>query len=146
MLGGLVCQQLLESTGVYIGYNETDSLAGRWYIVVEGTPPTQRGELLGYRGGVNKRYPKSIVWVKRIGGMPGDTVAVAGRWFNINELALYAKPETSIGEPLDLGPTGVIPQDHYFVYTTHPDSYDSRYADIGWITPEQVIGRAYEIF
>ena len=38
--------------------------------------------------------------------------------------------------PLALGPTGVIPEGHYYVSGTHPDSLDSRYALAGWIPRE----------
>lgn len=146
MVAGFGCKQLLETNGVFFGYNETGSLTGSWYVVIEGSQPLQRGELIGYRGTANKRYPVGIMWVKRVGGVAGDRVTATERWFHVNGLALHAKEQTRFGEPLDLGPVGTIPPQHYFVYTTHRDSYDSRYADIGWIKPEQVVGRAYEIF
>lgn len=144
--GGFGSKQFLEANGIYLGYNETVSLSGAWYVVIEGDSALQRGELIGYRGAANKRYPAGVMWVKIVGGVGGDRVEVADRWFHVNGLDLFAKPETRFGEPLELGPVGTIPPQHYFVYTTHRDSYDSRYADIGWIKPEQVVGRAYEIF
>lgn len=144
--GGFAFQRGLALAGIYVGYNETDSLLGAWYVIVKGDIPTRRGELLGYRGGPNKRYPVGILWVKTVGGIGGDRVEVEDRRFHVNGLSLYAKPKTRFGEPLDQGPTGTIPPGHYFVYTPHPDSYDSRYAEIGWISPTQVVGRAYQVF
>lgn len=146
MAGGVGCKQLLEANGIYLGYNETGSLTGAWYVVIEGDTALQRGELIGYRGVANKRYPSGIMWVKIVGGVGGDRVEEKERWFHLNGLSLHAKEQTRFGELLDLGPVGTIPPQHYFVYTTHRDSYDSRYADIGWIKPEQVVGRAYELF
>jgi len=44
------------------------------------------------------------------------------------------------GEPLVAGPTGRIPAGCYFVATDHPDGFDSRYAAIGWICRDRLIG------
>ena len=44
------------------------------------------------------------------------------------------------GEPLALGPTGVVPQGCYFVTTAHKDGFDSRYAAIGWICARRILG------
>ena len=41
---------------------------------------------------------------------------------------------------LAAGPTGVLPRGCYFVATPNKDSFDSRYAAIGWICRAQVIG------
>ena len=57
-----------------------------------------------------------------------------------------AKEMSMMHQPLKVGPVGVIPKGHYFVYTPHYDSYDSRYNDIGWIGPDQVIGTAVTPF
>lgn len=146
IVSGFGVKQLLEAGGIYLGYNETDSLSGTWYVVIAGEAPTQRGALIGYRGEANKRYPSGAMWVKIIGAVAGDTVQAHDRWFQVNGLSLYAKPVTRFGETLEPGPVGTIPPGHYFVYTHHTDSYDSRYADIGWIKPEQVVGRAYALF
>jgi conjugal transfer pilin signal peptidase TrbI len=43
------------------------------------------------------------------------------------------------------GPTGKIPPSHYYMAAPHPDSLDSRYALVGWIKDEHVIGRAFQI-
>jgi conjugal transfer pilin signal peptidase TrbI len=51
-----------------------------------------------------------------------------------------AKPATRFGEPLALGPTGTIPRGCYFVGTPHRDSFDSRYAAIGWACRPRIIG------
>jgi hypothetical protein len=40
---------------------------------------------------------------------------------------------------------GVLPACRYFVATDHPDGYDSRYSDIGWIGCSQIVGRAYAL-
>jgi conjugal transfer pilin signal peptidase TrbI len=47
---------------------------------------------------------------------------------------------------LALGPTGVIPANHFYVYAPHKDSLDSRFALTGWIPLERVSGRAIPLF
>ena len=37
---------------------------------------------------------------------------------------------------------GAIPPGHYYLHTDHPDSHDSRYAEIGLVPRERILGRA----
>ena len=50
------------------------------------------------------------------------------------------------GQPLAPGPTGTLPTGRFYVRAPHPDSLDSRYALLGWISESQIIGRAYVLF
>ena len=78
---------------------------------------------------------------KIVYGVAGDRVERHGRLFSVNARPVaLAKPATRIGEPLALGPTGIIPRGCYFVGTPHRDSFDSRYAAIGWVCRPRVIG------
>ena len=78
---------------------------------------------------------------KRVVGVAGDRVTERDRRFFINGRAVaLAKPASRRGEPLALGPTGIIPRGCYFVATEHKDSFDSRYAAIGWICRPRVLG------
>lgn len=153
ILAGLIAAWIAVTglSGYYgIWLNETKSLPGHAYLIEKGAGvrgTLRRGELLAFRGGPNKRYPTGYPWVKIVGGVGGDRVTAAGGWYYVNGQRIgHAKARTRFGEPLAPGPTGVIPPGHYFIYTPHPDSYDSRYADIGWIRPEQEVGRALPLF
>jgi conjugal transfer pilin signal peptidase TrbI len=78
---------------------------------------------------------------KIVNGMPGDLVTREGRTFHVNGRAVAtAKPTSRLGEPLALGPTGKVPENCYFVTTPHKDGLDSRYAAIGWICRERILG------
>lgn len=78
---------------------------------------------------------------KRVAGVPGDMVTRQGRTFFVNgRKVAVAKPASRLGEALALGPTGVVPPGCYFVATGHKDGFDSRYAAIGWICRNRVLG------
>lgn len=78
---------------------------------------------------------------KRVYGVAGDVVTRVGRTFFVNgHQVSVAKPTSTRGEPLALGPTGVIPRGCFYVGSGHKDGFDSRYAAIGWICMNRVFG------
>lgn len=78
---------------------------------------------------------------KRVYGLAGDVVTERNRTFFVNGTPVaLAKPASRWGEPLALGPTGTIPKGCYFVGSEHKDGFDSRYAAIGWICRNRVLG------
>ena len=82
-------------------------------------------------------------YVKRVIGLPGETIQIRGTSIYINDELLdenYGKdPITFSGiasEPLTLG------EDEFFLMgDNRSESYDSRYSDIGPITSEKLAGR-----
>ncbi len=138
---------LMLSPGYRLGINGTESLPGVLYLVLKAEPPDTRGDLVAFYPPENRFYPKGMFFIKQAMGMPGDEVTRKGQDFYINgEFIATAKTHSRSGKPLQPGPAGVIPDGHYFVWTPHPDSYDSRYEDIGWISKDRVIGRAVRLF
>lgn len=110
-----------------------DAVPARGDLMVFVPPPSP---LLAAHFGAN---PKPFA--KRVLGVGGDRVTLVGRTFAINgKPVATAKVHSRIGEPLALGPTGTIPQGCFFVATSNPDSFDSRYAAIGWICAPRVLG------
>lgn len=78
---------------------------------------------------------------KHVLGIAGDTVTERDRMFFVGgRLVATAKLKSRLGEPLALGPTGIIPKGCYFVATGHRDGFDSRYAAIGWICHSRILG------
>lgn len=78
---------------------------------------------------------------KEVMGVGGDVVTESARNFFVNgRFVARAKPHSRKGERLALGPTGKIPRGCYFVATAHKDGFDSRYAAIGWICRNRVLG------
>jgi len=117
-----------------------------WAFLLDRTRAPQRGDtimfdppastlLTAHFGSALKPFGKIVY------GLPGDSVTRVGRTFIINgRVVAHAKTVSKRGEPLDLGPIGVLPRGCYFVGTPNPDSFDSRYAAIGWICRDRIMG------
>lgn len=117
-----------------------------WAIWLErGTMP-KRGEIIVFDPPASELLsahfgtePKPFT--KKVFGVAGDRVTQKARTYFINgKVVAKAKRQSRKGEPLALGPTGVIPNGCYFVGTDHIDGFDSRYAAIGWICRPRVLG------
>ena len=137
--------------------NATDSLPN-WAFFVEKKQLPIRGQYVFFRVPETQlirahfgEHPQPFG--KLVYGMPGDIVArvdelvadgrqdVVEKWVTVNgKRVAPLKPLSKRGEPLAVGPTGVVPKGCYFVATPHKDGFDSRYADIGWVCARQVVG------
>jgi len=83
---------------------------------------------------------------KRTLGVAGDVVSHKGQNVMINgALVARMKPRTRLGFALTKGPTGVIPEGCFYAGTSHPDGFDSRYGEIGFVCRDKVIGRGVTI-
>lgn len=130
-----------------LGINVTESLPFKAFVVTKFDHKVSKDDYVSFAWEGSGPYPKGIEFVKIVKGVPGDVVSYRDRLVFINgEFVAIAKSQSKTGKPLELGPSGVIPQGTYFVYAPHPDSLDSRYAVTGWIGQSAVRGRAYPIF
>lgn len=140
---GLLCAALL---GYGFSENLSSSLNGHLYMYRKGDP-VGRGDLVAFRWLGGATYPRGTIFIKRVAGVEGDVVKRVGNQFWVGEDYIgVAKPISKAGVALEPAADGVIGAGDIFVATPNPDSLDSRYALSGNIRPEQVIGRAYEIF
>jgi conjugal transfer pilin signal peptidase TrbI len=143
----LVAALLAFSARYTIGINATPSLAYTLCVIAKGDLDLRRGDLAAFRWHGGGPYPAGVVFTKVLRGMPGDVVSLVESEFFVNgEPAGRAKRYSRAREALAPGPTGVIPDGHYFVSGDHPDSLDSRYAIAGWIRRDALIGKAYVVF
>ena len=142
---GLVLVQAALSHWYVFGFNIDSSLPGSVYLVIRGELP-QRLDIAAFRAPPNPYYPEDAPFIKVARGVPGDCVSRHGREYLVNGVAIgSAKQKTRHGQPLTPGPTGTLPPGHFFFWTPHIDSYDSRYAEIGWITTDRILGRAVKL-
>ena len=143
VLGGIS----VFNTYFAIGVNATPSLAYTVCVIAKGDLEVRHGDLVAFRWHGGGPYPEGVVFTKIVRGLPGDEVTREDRMFFVNGAAVgWAKPFSANRAPLALGPTGLIPEGHYYVSGTHSDSLDSRYALAGWIPRSALIGRAHVLF
>ena len=129
------------------GFNFTESLDARVFFVDKTRLP-ERGDYIAFLPPKTTVYPKgNLRFMKIVLGVEGDTVAVRGREvFLNNKYVATAQPVNRKGMPLEVIKAGVVPKDHYFVWTPHKESFDSRYAEIGWVHKDRVVGTAYRVY
>lgn len=158
--GGLILLQ----TVFRIDVNYTNSLPDHVYITIKGyKSDIKTGDYIAYRFPTDSPitlFRKGDHMVKIVAGLEGDEVR---RDENGNVAILRktdspamhamggfsagkAKPTSRQGWPLTPGPSGVIPPGHYYVYAPNPDSLDSRYSLVGFLTDDDIIGKTYPIF
>jgi conjugal transfer pilin signal peptidase TrbI len=137
----LACLSALFLKHYTIGINATFSLPHTFYLVERNATVT-KGDFASFTWHGGGPYAKGKSFVKQIIGAQGDIVTQADRQFYVNGQPVgLAKPYSRAGIALELGPTGVIPKDRFYVATPHLDSLDSRYAITGWIDKEQMLGK-----
>lgn len=125
--------------------NVTDSLPN-WAFLIHRKQVPARGQFVFFdppHTNLVRRHfgAKPQMFGKIVYGMPGDVVAHNGSVVTINGKPVgRMKPRTRDGEPLTVGAVGAIPAGCYYVGSPHPDGFDSRYADIGFVCARQIIG------
>lgn len=119
--------------------NYSDSLPHWAFIIDRGRVP-HVGNIVFFVPPENRFYGDRP-FVKKIAAGAGDVVTIINQQLLINGEPLCMLLGTAKdGSPLHPGPTGVIPDDQFFIYSNHERSYDSRYSDIGWIPAGRIIG------
>ena len=86
----------------------------------------------------------AVPYLKTVRGVPGTTVAVGkDGTVRLDGVPVgRAKTHALDGRPLAAIAPGAIPPGHYFLHADHVDSHDSRYAEIGLVAAERILGRA----
>lgn len=134
-----------------ISINVSDSLPGALFLVQKGSKP-RKGDLTAFRYIGGGPYERGALFLKRMVGIPGSSVVVkdaGGGYHDYFVDGLFvgrAKPFSKNGISLKTGPEGTIPAGRYYMAAPNPDSLDSRYAMVGWVSDEQIVGRAFRIF
>lgn len=131
--------------------NVSDSLPGTIFIICKGVQP-ERGDLAAFRYAGGGPYESGVLFLKRVIGVGGSLVKsqeTGGgyREFTVDGVPVgRAKPRSKNGFVLEPGPTGFVPPGHFYMAAPNPDSLDSRYALVGWVGEERIVGRAYRLF
>ena len=90
----------------------------------------------------NKEH--SYFEIKRVIGLPGETVKIKNGFVYINDEAIKEKVKTDIISNSGLAEEGVrLDDNEYFVLgDNRNDSEDSRFASVGNILKNEIIGKA----
>lgn len=121
------------------------------YVVEKWNRTAERGAKIGVRA-VKGPFgpPAGLMLCKYIYGMPGDVVTIGGpdgRDVFINGQKIgHAKLFSKEGKPLTVTKGGVIPPGMVYVGTPSKDSYDSRYATMGLVSYDRIVGRVLTLF
>ena len=138
-LAALAAVWLLAVSRVYVNASWSDDAWG-YVLLPIGTP--QRGDVVIFDP--PDALGASAPYLKSVRGMPGEHIGVDSArrvWLN-GEAVGRAKALALDGRSLEPIGTGVIPPGHYFVFADRVDSHDSRYAEIGLVPRERIVGRA----
>lgn len=133
-----------------LAYNESDSLPGTLFLVRVGELPKcgpDAGAHAQFRMRNDARWYQGDRLLKVAKGCPGDVISIVDRQIYINDwLAGEAVPTLNDGTPMAMITAGVIAEGHFYMWASHPASFDSRYAEFNVIPSQQIIGTATRIF
>ena len=130
---------LLLASRVYVNASWSDGAWG-YALVRIGTP--DHGDVVIFEP--PEALGSSVPYLKTVVGLPGARIEVdADRrvWLD-GEPVARAKAEALDGRRLNPIAATVIPPDRYYLHGDHPDSHDSRYAEVGLVPRERILGRA----
>ena len=123
------------------------------YVIVykraySGDKTPQRGDVVIFQSElVNEETGGDKLLIKRVIGLPGDTIRIENMQVYLNGDPLvedYTKDGiTPAIEIPQEGETFTVPEDHYYCMgDNRMVSVDSRYSEVGCITEEQIMGKA----
>ena len=138
-LAGLAALWLLAASRVHVNTSWSDDAWG-YFLLPLGVPEIGDAVLFDPPAALGATVP----YLKIVRGLPGARISVAAdRTVSVDGADLgRAKRHALDGRPLEAVAPGVIPPGHYYLHADHIDSHDSRYAEIGFIPRERILGRA----
>ncbi len=132
---------LAAASRVHVNASWSDGAWGYAVLPLLGRDP-EIGDLVLFEPpeSVGSRVP----WLKTVRGVPGMSVAVrADRTVLLDGNPVgRAKTHALDGRPLEAVSSGTVPPGRFHVHADHVDSHDSRYAEIGLVPRERILGRA----
>ena len=130
---------LLVASRVHVNASWSDDAWG-YLLLPMGNP--RKGDVVIFDPPENLRA--QAPYLKRVAGLPGDAVSVdaAGEVSLNGEAVARAKPRALDGRPLQPIAPVTIPAGHYYLHADHADSHDSRYAEVGLVPGDRILGRA----
>ena len=140
LLLGLLALWLTILSLVHFNASWSDDAWGYLRLPLFGEPEFGAAVIFEPPDNLNSPVP----YLKTVRGLPGAAVAVdADGTVRIDGTAIgQAKARALDGRPLSPVASGTVPAGHYYLHGDHPDSHDSRYAEIGLVGRRRILGRA----
>ena len=140
LLLGLLALWLMLLSLVHFNASWSDDAWGYLRLPLFGEPALGAEVMFEPPDGLNAPAP----YLKAVRGLPGAEIAVdADGTVRIDGVAAgRAKPRALDGRRLAPIAPGTIPAGRYYLHADHPDSHDSRYAEIGLVPRSRILGRA----
>ena len=144
LVGLLLVRDVVSSKGYHLAFSQSESVTESVFWV-RPHGEIDNADFVMFQTPPNP-YADAIA-IKKIVGRPGDEIIVRDRdvWVSGRKVGT-AKPLTRKGQPLTVVTPGVIPEGYVFVAGTHKDSFDSRYAEFGFIQIADIKGYAKVLF
>lgn len=134
---------ILISQFMIVRWNRSNSLPGRMFIGTSWSFTPKCGDMISFD---HPMFPAPIA--KIVVGRVGDTVDIISGHIYVNRVdrgrILDRSPNS--GKPLTALHPCTIPDGYVYVWAPHPESFDSRYADIGLIPISRVKERLWCVF
>ena len=119
-----------------IRINRTESLPQTVFIGRPISGDIQRGD---YAVVSIPQCPIPVV--KQVVGLPGDSIEIADGRIQVG--TVHRGIVSHDLAPIDVQ---VIPEDHFYVWGEHPDSFDSRYAAFGLVRFDEIEEVVWPLF
>jgi len=114
--------------------NLSHSLPNTLFLAKPIKSPVKKGQIVSIEHPVlNASIGKIIV------GEPGDQISIQGQILFVNDFKIgEIKAISNSGKIYHPISEQEIPSGHYFVFTPHPESFDSRYQEFGLVKSEWI--------
>ena len=132
---------LVAASRVHVNASWSDEAWGYAAFPLFGTEP-KIGDQVLFQPPEGLEAP--VPYLKTVRGVPGMRIEIRqdGTVLLDGVAVGRAKSHALDGRPLEAIAPGIIPPGRYFLHAGHPDSHDSRYAEIGLVPRDRILGRA----
>ena len=142
-IGLFLSSLILISQFMIVRWNLSNSLPGRMFIGTTWDFTPKRGDIVSFD---HPMFPAPIA--KVVVGVAGDSVDILRGHAIVNgsDRGIILDKSPKSGKPLTAIQPCIIPEGYIYVWAPHPESFDSRYQDIGLIHISRIKERLWRVF
>ncbi len=130
----LISYWAIEVEKIGLRFNKSSSLPYTLFLSKKNHASPKKGDIVSIEHPLIEGRLAKIV-----AGIPGDYISADQGDIAINEQLLgRIKDKSSSGKYYHPITETLIPENHYFLLATHPESFDSRYQEFGLVKQEWI--------